>query len=353
MFDKLESIKEKYETLKQELYSKEISLNVQKSIEISKQLNGLEETYNLYIAWKKSENEIKEAKYIIENENDEEIIEIAKEQLKEWEKNKQELEQKLKIALIPKDENDDKNIYMEIRQAAWWDESALFAEEMMRMYINYAESKWWKATIEDISEKDGWWISFAMLKIVWDKVYSQLKYESWVHRVQRIPETENKWRIHTSTVTVAVLPEVDEIVDYEIDMKDIEMQFMAASSSWWQHANRNKTWCRIQHIPTWIIVVIADNKSQAQNKEKAFNVLKARLLQIEQEKQQNEERNKRLYQIWTWDRSEKIRTYNFPQDRITDHRIKKSYSNISTIMNWYIWHIINDLVIEEQSMLMN
>lgn len=353
MFDKLESIKQKYEKLKEELYSPEVSSDIQKSIQLWKEINELKEVYDLYIAWKQADNEVKESKEIIENEKDEEMLEIAKEQYEEWLKTKEELEKKLEIALIPKDENDNKNIYMEIRPAAWWDEASLFAEEMMRMYILYAESKWWKVTIEDISEKEAWWIKFAMLKIVWDKVYSQLKYESWVHRVQRIPETESKWRVHTSTVTVAILPEVDEIVDYDLDMKDVEMQFLAASSSWWQHANRNKTWCRLHHIPTWTIVVIADSRSQLQNKEKALNILKSRLLQIEKNKQAEEERSKRLYQLWTWDRSEKIRTYNFPQDRVTDHRIKKSYSNLPAIMNWQIWPIINDLIIEEQSMLMN
>ena len=353
MFDKLESIKDRYEKIKKELYSPEVASDIKQSIKLSKEINEIEEIYNLYMERKTADNEIKESKEIIENEDDEEMIEIAKEQYEEWLKKKKELEQKLKIALIPKDENDDKNIYMEIRPAAWWDEAALFAEEVMRMYINYAENKWWKATIEDISEKEAWWISFAMLKIVWDKVYSQLKYESWVHRVQRIPETENKWRIHTSTITVAVLPEVDEIVDYELDMKDVEMNFLAASSAWWQHANRNKTWCRVHHIPTWTIVVISETKSQSQNKEKALNILKARLLEVEQEKQTENERNKRLYQIWTWDRSEKIRTYNFPQDRVTDHRIKRSYPNIHAIMNWEIWNIINDLIVEDQSMLIN
>jgi peptide chain release factor 1 len=223
---------------------------------------------------------------------------------------------------------------------------------MMRMYMRYAEEKGWKASIEDIQQNDIWWIKFAMLKIAWDKVYSKLKYESGVHRVQRIPKTESQWRVHTSTITVAVMPEVDEIIDYEIDPKDIEIDFYAASSAWWQHANRNKTWVRLHHKPTGVIVSVSDNRSQLQNKEKAFNVLKARLLQFEQEKQAEEERQKRLYQVWTWDRSEKIRTYNFPQDRVTDHRIKKSYSNIPAIMDGAIDQIINDLVVEDQAMLM-
>ena len=352
MFDKLESMKNKYEKLKEQLYSPEISSDVQKTIQISKEINSLEEVYNLYMDWKKANNEITESKDIIENEDDEEMVEMAKEQLSDATKRKEELEAKLKIALLPKDENDDKNIYMEIRPAAGGDESALFAEEMMRMYSRYAEHQWWKASIEDIQQNDIGWIKFAMLKIVWDKVYSKLKYESWVHRVQRIPKTESQWRVHTSTITVAVLPEVEEVVDYEIDMKDIEIDFYAASSAGWQHANRNKTWVRLHHKPTWVIVSVSDSRSQLQNKEKAFNVLKARLLQVEQEKQASEQRENRLYQVWTWDRSEKIRTYNFPQDRVTDHRIKKSYSNLPAIMDWEIDQIINDLIVEDQSMLL-
>jgi len=352
MFDKLEAIKEKYEKLQKELYSPEVSSDVKKSIQISKELNSLEEVYNLYKKWKQAENEIKEAKEILETENDEEMIQMAKEQLSQAEKEKEKLEAQLKIALLPKDENDDKNIYMEIRPAAGGDESALFAEEMMRMYMRYAEKQWWKSSIEDIQYNDIGWIKFAMIKIAGDKVYSKLKYESWVHRVQRIPKTESQWRIHTSTVTVAVLPEVEEIVDYDLDPNEVEIDFYAASSAGWQHANRNKTWVRLHHKPTWIIVSVWDSRSQLQNKEKAFNVLKAKLLQIEKEKQAAEQRQNRLYQVWTWDRSEKIRTYNFPQDRVTDHRIKKSYSNLPAIMDWEIDQIINDLIVEDQARLL-
>jgi len=352
MFDKLESIKEKYEKLQQELYSPEVSSDVEKTIKISKELNSLEEVYNLYKKWKQADNEIKEAKEILETENDDEMIQMAKEQLSQAEKEKEELEAKLKIALLPKDENDDKNIYMEIRPAAGGDESALFAEEMMRMYMRYAEKQWWKSSIEDIQYNDIGWIKFAMIKIAGDKVYSKLKYESWVHRVQRIPKTESQWRIHTSTVTVAVLPEVEEVVDYDLDPNEVEIDFYAASSAGWQHANRNKTWVRLHHKPTWIIVSVWDSRSQLQNKEKAFNVLKAKLLQIEKEKQAAEQRQNRLYQVWTWDRSEKIRTYNFPQDRVTDHRIKKSYSNLPAIMDGEIDQIINDLIVEDQSRLL-
>ena len=350
MFDKLEALKEKYERLQKE--QETCYDDIEKSIKIAKELNSLEEVYNLYKKWKQAESEIKEAKEILETESDEEMIQMAKEQLSQAEKEKEQLESQLKIALLPKDENDDKNIYMEIRPAAGGDESALFAEEMMRMYMRYAEKQGWKSSIEDIQYNDIGWIKFAMIKIAWDKVYSKLKYESWVHRVQRIPKTESQWRIHTSTVTVAVLPEVEEVVDYDLDPNEVEIDFYAASSAGWQHANRNKTWVRLHHKPTWIIVSVWDSRSQLQNKEKAFNVLKAKLLQMEKEKQAAEQRQNRLYQVWTWDRSEKIRTYNFPQDRVTDHRIKKSYSNLPAIMDGEIDQIINDLIVEDQARLL-
>lgn len=353
MFDKLESTKQRYEYLKQELYSPEVSCDVQKSIQISKEMNDLEEIYLLYIDWKNADNEIKEAKEILDLEKDQEMLEIAKEQYTDALSRKEDLEKKLEIALIPKDPNDDKNIYMEIRPAAGGDESSLFAEEMMRMYMWYADNKSRKFNVEEIQEKDGAWIKFVMLKIVWDKVYSQLKYESGVHRVQRIPQTESQWRVHTSTVTVAVLPEIDEIVEYDLDPNDIEIDFYAASSAGGQHANRNKTWVRLHHGPTWTIVSVSDSRSQMQNKEKAFNILKARLLQVEQDKQAEQERNKRLYQLWTGDRSEKIRTYNFPQDRVTDHRIKNSYSNLPWIMAWNISSMINDLIVQDQALQMS
>ncbi len=351
MIEKLKQIEDKYHKIKDQLYSPEIANNPEKMIRLNKQLSSLEEIYNLIQEYKKVLWEIEEAKRIIENENDEEMIELAKDQLKQTEQKKEELENKLKIALLPKDPNDDKNIYIEIRPAAWWDEAALFAGELMRMYMRYADRQWRKSEIIEHQPSDLWWIKFAVIKISWDKVYSKLKFESWVHRVQRIPETESWGRIHTSTVTVAVLPEVED-VEIKINPDDLEIDTFAASSAGGQHANRNETWVRIHHKPTWIVVTVWDSRSQLQNKEKAMRILKAKLYQLEEEKKQKELKEARSNQIWTWDRSEKIRTYNFPQDRVTDHRIKKSWSNLPAIMDWEIEDIIQSLIMENQARLL-
>jgi peptide chain release factor 1 len=257
----------------------------------------------------------------------------------------------LKIALLPQDPNDDKNIFLEIRPAAGWDEAALFGAELLKMYLAFAQKKWWKPEIVEEQLTDIGGVKFVMVKISWDKVYSLMKFESGVHRVQRIPETESQWRVHTSTVTVAIMPEVDDVSIY-IDPKDVVMDTYAASSSGWQNANKNQTWIRLHHIPTGLIVDIWDSKSQIKNKEKAFEVLKSRLYQIELDKQQKEQKELRWNQIGSWDRSEKIRTYNFPQDRITDHRIHKSWSNIPVILAGDLDDILNSLVVENQAILL-
>ena len=352
MFDKLKNIKEKYEKLQKQLYDPQTTSNIQKTIKIQKEISQIEEIYNLYKKWLNIQDQIKEAKQILETEDDKEILQLAKEQLSEAEEKKENIEKQLKIALLPKDPNDDKNIFMEIRPAAWWDEAWLFAAELLRMYLRYAEKKWWKATIEEEQLTPAWSLKFALVKITGDKVYSKLKYESWVHRVQRIPVTESWWRIHTSTATVAILPEVDDI-DFKLNMEEIQIDTFAASSAWWQHANKNETWIRVHHLPTWIIVTCNDWRSQLQNKEKALSVLKSKLYQMELEKQQQQLREQRLYQLGTGDRSEKIRTYNYPQDRVTDHRIKKSWWNLPAILDWDLDPIIEELIIEDQSKLLS
>ena len=348
LLEKLEKLEKKYQELKEKLYDPKIASNVDELVKINKQLAELENIHNLYVKYKETIDQINEAKQILEEESDEEMLQLAKQQLKEAEERKEELEQKIKIALLPKDPNDDKNIYLEIRPAAWGEEAALFAAELLRMYLRYAEKQWRKAEIEEHQPSDLGGVKLAVVRISWDKVYSKLKFESWVHRVQRIPVTESWWRIHTSTVTVAVIPEVDDI-DIKINPEDIEIDTYAASSAGWQHANKNETWVRIHHKPTGIIVNVWDSRSQLQNKEKAFRILKAKLYQLEQEKRERELKEQRLNQIWTWDRSEKIRTYNFPQDRVTDHRIKKSRSNLPAILDGEIDEIINDLIVENQT----
>ncbi len=351
MIEKLNWIIEKYEELMAKSISPEVIADPKESIKINKEISSMQERYDLAKEYTTLWKQLEEAKEILNTESDEEMLEIAKEQKKDSEEKLTEVESKLKIALLPQDPNDDKNIFLEIRPAAWWDEAALFGAELLKMYLSFAQKKWWKPEIVEEQLTDIWWVKFVMVKISWDKVYSLMKFESWVHRVQRIPETESQGRVHTSTVTVAIMPEVDDVSIY-IDPKDVTMDTYAASSSWWQNANKNQTWIRLHHIPTWIIVDIWDSKSQIKNKEKAFEVLKSRLYQIELDKQQKEQKELRWNQIGTWDRSEKIRTYNFPQDRITDHRIHKSWSNIPVILAWELDDVLNSLVVENQAMLL-
>lgn len=322
-----------------------------KASQTGKELSGLRELYELAQEYKKYEKQISESKEMMKAESDLDMIEMAREQLKDAEKNIAGLDEQIKIALLPNDPNDDKNIYLEIRPAAWWDEAWLFATELLKMYLAYAMKKWRKTEIVEQQMSDIGWVKFVMVKISGERVYSLMKFESWVHRVQRIPDTESQWRVHTSTVTVAIMPEVDD-VEIKIDPKDITIDTYAASSAGWQNANKNQTGVRIHHNPTGLIVNIGDSKSQLQNKEKAFAVLKARLYQMEQDKKMEEEKTTRGNQIWNGDRSEKIRTYNFPQDRITDHRIHQSWSNLPSIMAGNLDDIMEKMVLENQTKLL-
>jgi len=351
MLDKLQTIEKKYLQLQEQAMDPTTMNDMKKYVSINKELSSLKEVYDLAVAYKKCSTQISEAKDIIANEADQEMVTMAQEELENNEIQLEDLGKRIKIALLPTDPNDDKDIYLEIRPAAWWDEAWLFATELLKMYLWYATRKWWKAEIVDEQLSDIWWIKDVTVKISGNRVYSMMKFESWVHRVQRIPATESQGRVHTSTVTVAIMPEAEN-VDIVIDPKDIEMDTYAASSAGWQNANKNQTWVRIHHKPTWLIVNIGESKSQLQNKERAFEVLKSRLYQIEFDKKMEKEKSLRWNQIWTWDRSEKIRTYNFPQDRVTDHRIHESWSNIPVILTWDIDDIMEKMILENQTRLL-
>ncbi len=351
MLDKLASIEKKYLELREQMMNPEIISDNKKSIQLSKDVSGMQEIYDLYQAYKKAHQQKQEAQDMIDTEQDPEMLDMAKEQLKESETLIDELDAKIKISLLPKDPNDDKNIFLEIRPAAWGDEAWLFATELLKMYLWYATKKWWKPEITEEQLSDIGGIKFVMVKISGNSVYSIMKFESGVHRVQRIPSTESQGRVHTSTVTVAIMPEAEDI-DFVIDPKDVEMDTYAASSSWGQNANKNQTWVRLRHIPSGLIVNIWDSKSQLQNKDRAWSVLKARLYQIELDKKTAETKSLRGDQIGGGDRSEKIRTYNYPQDRITDHRIHQSWSNLPVFMTWEIDDMINALVLENQTRLL-
>ncbi len=352
MKDKLQAIIDRYEDLQKQSMDMEVISDQKKSIAISKELSNTAEKYKLSCDWIQANAELNEAKEVLDSgEDDAEMLEMAKEQKKEAEVTLSELEEKLKIALLPTDPNDDKNIYLEIRPAAGGDEAGLFATELFKMYLAYAQKRWRNTEIVEEQMSDIGGVKFVMVKISGDNVYSLMKFEVGVHRVQRIPQTESQGRVHTSTVTVAVMPEVED-VNIHIDPKDITQDTYAGSSSGGQNANKNQTGVRLHHIPTWLIVDIGDSKSQIKNREKAFQVLKARLYQMELDKQQKDEREKRANQIGTGDRSEKIRTYNFPQDRVTDHRIKESWSNIPGILSGNIDDIMEKMVLENQTRLL-
>ncbi len=351
MLEKLKKIADKYELLSQQLYDPEIGADQQKAMKINRELSSLRESYELYKQIETATHQLDEAKHLLETESDPDTIELAKAQLEEAQAQLEGMDEKVQLALLPQDPNDDKNIFLEIRPAAGGDESGLFAAELLRMYLRYAERNGWKAEVIEHERSGIGWIKFAMAKISGVKVYSKLKFESGVHRVQRIPDTESQWRVHTSTVTVAVMPEVED-VEVVVDPNDVEIDTFAASSAGGQNANKNQTWVRLHHKPTGLIVMGQDSKSQLQNKENAWKVLRVRLYQLEMDKQIKEQKEKRFDQIGTWDRSEKIRTYNFPQDRLTDHRIKQSRSNLPVIMDGGIEDMVNAMVLENQTKLL-
>lgn len=351
MFEKLQSIEKTYLNLQQKMYDPEIATDQKQSREINKQLMNLEESYQLFQIYKKLDSQKKEAEELLANETDADMVALAQEQLRNAVDQIPEIEEKIKVALLPKDPNDDKDIFLEIRPAAGWDEAGLFASELLKWYMLYAQKQWRKTEIIENQYSDIGWVKFVMVKMAWDRVYSKMKFESGVHRVQRIPATESQWRVHTSTITVAIMPEAED-VDVTINPNDVQMDTYAASSSGGQNANKNQTWVRLHHLPSWLIVTIWDSKSQMQNKEKAWAVLKSRIYQIEQDKATATERAARWEQIGTGERSEKIRTYNYPQDRITDHRIKQSRGNIPGVMMGEFDDIINALVIDQQARLL-
>ena len=341
----LDSLLEEFKSLEAELSDPSIYSDQKKLREVASKKKRIEEPVELYIEYKACYDTIEEAKVMME---DPEMKELALEEKKEAEAKIPKLEERLKIALLPKDPNDDKNILLEVRAWTWWEEAALFAWELSRSYMNYAWEMWFKVEIIEQSDAEAWWLKEVIMKISWDWAYSIFKYEWWTHRVQRIPATESKWRVHTSAVTVAVMPEVDDI-DIEIKDEDIKMDFFRASWAGWQHVNKTESAVRLTHIPTWVVAECQDWRSQHTNRDKAMQVLKARIYAAEEEKRAKELWEARLAQVGSWDRSEKIRTYNFPQDRITDHRIWKNFSWIPWVMTWKLWWIIEALQVADQA----
>ncbi len=335
----LDNLVDEYSQLEQSLWDPEVFKDQKKIRQVSTRKKSIEEAVNLYKEYKELYTSLDENKEMLSWEKDEDMRELLKEEIQSAEDRIPELEESLKIALLPKDPNDDKNIIVEIRAWAGWDEAALFAWELSKSYIMFAESQWFKTEITEQSVSEAGWVKEIIFEVKWEWAYSWFKYESWVHRVQRIPETESKWRVHTSTVTVAIMPEADDI-DIELNEADVEMSFTKSSWAWGQHVNTTDSAVQLKHKPSWIMVFCQDGRSQHKNREKARTILRSKLYAFEEEKRQKELWEARASQVGSWDRSEKIRTYNFPQDRVTDHRIGQNFSWIPGIMMWKISNII-------------
>ena len=349
MFDKLEDLLIRFEEIMGELHEPTVTNNQERFRKLMKEQSDLAPIVVAYKEYKQCKQNIADSLAMLDEESDEEMRELAKEELNDAKARVEELEHELKILLLPKDPNDDKNVIVEIRAGAGGDEAALFAAEIYRMYQHYAESKNWKTEIVEADETGIGGMKSVTFMINGQGAYSLMKYESGVHRVQRVPETESGGRIHTSTISVAVMPEVDDDIDIVIDEKDIRIDVMRASGNGGQCVNTTDSAVRLTHYPSGIVVYSQTEKSQIQNKAKAFALLKAKLYDIEQQQRHDAEAEMRRSQIGTGDRSEKIRTYNFPQGRVTDHRIGLTLYKLDKIMNGDIEEIIDACIAADQA----
>ena len=348
MFDRLEDLLVHYQEIMNQLSEKDVASDSKRFQKLMKEQSDLAPIVEAYEQYKKENDNVEESLAILNEESDEEMRELAKEELNESKDKVIKLEERLKILLLPKDPNDEKNVIIEIRAGAGGDEAALFAAEIYRMYVHYAESRRWKVETMECEEIGIGGMKSVSFMITGNGAYSVMKYESGVHRVQRVPETESGGRIHTSTITVAVMPEAEE-VDVQIDDKDIRIDVMRASGNGGQCVNTTDSAVRLTHYPTGIVIYSQTEKSQIQNKAKAFALLRTKLYDMELQKMHDKEAAERRSQIGTGDRSEKIRTYNFPQGRVTDHRIKLTLYKLNDIMNGDIQEILDALIAADQA----
>ena len=348
MFDRLEDLLQRFEELMLELNDPSIANDQDRFRKLMKEQANLTPIVEAYREYKQCRDTVEESLAILDEESDEEMRELAKEELNDSKARIEELENELKILLLPEDPDDDKNVILEIRAGAGGDEAALFAAEIYRMYVHYAENRRWKVEMVECEEIGIGGLKNVTFMVTGQGAYSVLKYESGVHRVQRVPETESGGRIHTSTITVAVMPEAEE-VDIQIDEKDIRIDVMRASGNGGQCVNTTDSAVRLTHFPSGIVVYSQTEKSQLQNKAKAYALLRAKLYDIECQKAHDAEAEARRSQIGTGDRSEKIRTYNFPQGRVTDHRIGLTLYKLDKIMNGEIQEIIDACIAADQS----
>lgn len=343
MFKKLDEVESRYEQLQVELQNPTITQDQKRYRVLMKELADLEKIVPSYREYRRIQTEIGDSKRILETEKDSGLREMAKEELGLLQKLEEELGERLKLALLPKDPNDEKNIVLEIRAGAGGDEASLFAAELFRAYMHYASARGWKVELLSTSEGNVGGYKEVIASISGERVFSRLKYESGVHRVQRVPKTETQGRVHTSTITVAVLPEADE-VDVQIDPNDLRIDVFRSGGAGGQSVNTTDSAVRVTHLPTNTVVICQDEKSQIKNKSKALKVLYARLLAVEQQKAQKNASDARLSQIGTGDRSERIRTYNFPQTRITDHRIGLTIHQLTQLMGGELEYIIDPVI---------
>ena len=348
MFENLEDTQIRLEELMSELSEPDVASNPDRFRRLMKEQSELTPIVNAYKEYKQCKQNIEDSLAMLEEESDEEMRDLAKEELNEAKARMEELENELKILLLPKDPNDDKNVIVEIRAGAGGDAAALFAAEIYRMYVHYAESRKWKVEVLECEEIGIGGMKSVSFMITGQGAYSVMKYESGVHSVQRVPETESGGRIHTSTITVAVMPEAEE-VDVVIDDKDIRIDVCRASGAGGQCVNTTDSAVRLTHIPTGIVIYSQTEKSQIQNKAKAFALLRTKLYDLEQQKAHDAEAELRKSQVGTGDRSEKIRTYNFPQGRVTDHRIGLTLYKLDKILNGDIQEIIDACIAEDQA----
>lgn len=348
MFEKIEIFDKRYAELNQRLYEPSVAANPDEYQKVMKEIKSIEELVLTYRDYKKAAQAERDSLEIIEESSDAELKELARLELDEAKEQLEELSEKLKILLLPKDPNDERNVIIEIRGGAGGEESALFSAVLFRMYTMYAEKRGYRVEVVNANETELGGYKEISFMIEGEGAYSRFKYESGVHRVQRVPETESQGRVHTSTTTVAVLPEADD-VELEIDPKDLKIDTFRSSGAGGQHINKTSSAIRITHIPTGTVVECQDERSQYKNKDKALKVLKSRLLKEKQDKQTNEIAADRRSQVGTGDRSERIRTYNYPQGRLTDHRIGLTLYKLEDILNGNLDEVIDALITADRA----